>query len=185
MIFTIGHSTRTLDELVAVLKAWDIAALVDIRSIPRSRTNPQFDADVLGAALAHHGIAYHRVPELGGLRGRTKGPGASVNLGWENESFRNYADHALTPTFEAGLRALADIASRGNVAIMCAEMLWWRCHRRIVADHLLARGIPVTHVFDETKAEPAQLTRFAKVSGTKVTYPAGAIDTARGGHAPE
>lgn len=180
MIFTIGHSTRSLGELAAALKAWDVATLVDIRTIPRSRKNPQFDADVLGAALAPHGIAYHPVPALGGLRGRTREPRGSRNGGWENASFRNYADYALTPPFEEGLGEVVALAAHGHVALMCAEIVWWRCHRRIVADHLLARGIPVAHILDETKAEPARLTPFARVRGGRVTYPAGAGDTARG-----
>lgn len=180
MIFTIGHSTRSFEELAAVLRAWDVRTLVDVRTIPRSRKNPQFEGETLAASLASVGIDYVRIAQLGGLRGRTKAPGGSRNLAWENASFRNYADYALTPAFEEGLRELLAIASRANVAIMCAEILWWRCHRRIIADHLIARGVEVTHLFDAAKAERARLSPFAKVNRGTVIYPARAADTARG-----
>lgn len=177
VVCTIGHATRTLDELASVLRAHDVVQLVDVRTVPRSRTNPQFNADVIGGALEAHGIGYGRIQELGGLRGKAKAPVAADNSSWENTSFRNYADHATTPAFERGLDALLRAAEEararnGRVAIMCAEMLWWRCHRRIIADHLLARGVPVLHLWDEQKAEPAKLSEHARVKGTHVSYPA-------------
>ena len=147
-----------------------------VRTVPRSRTNPQFNADVIGASLAPHRITYGRIAELGGLRGKAKAPVPVDNSAWDNASFKNYADHATTPTFARGLDELlrgAASAERhgGHVAIMCAEMVWWRCHRRIIADHLLARGVDVVHLFDERKAEPAKLSEHARVDGTRVSYP--------------
>lgn len=176
VICTIGHATRSLEELAGVLRAHEVVHLVDVRTIPRSRTNPQFNADVIGASLAAYGVEYGRIAELGGLRGKAKAPVAVDNSAWENASFRNYADYATTPVFARGLeqllRAADDAAARnGRVAVMCAEMVWWRCHRRIIADHLLARGVPVLHLFDERKAEPAKLSEHARVLGTRVSYP--------------
>jgi hypothetical protein len=166
-IYTIGHSTRTVDELAEMLRAHNITTLVDIRTIRRSRANPQFNGDVLGAAIAP--IAYTAIPALGGRRGKPKEPPTLANDAWQVSAFRNYADYALTPEFDTGLDELLAIAKREPVAIMCAEAVWWRCHRRIVADHLLARGIPVTHLVG--KAEPATLTPFAKVKAGRVYYP--------------
>jgi uncharacterized protein (DUF488 family) len=170
-IFTVGHSTRALDELVGLLRAHRISVLVDIRRIRRSRANPQFNGETLGPALAREGIAYEPLASLGGLRrGRT--PEGSPNAAWENASFRSYADYATTAAFREGLDELVRIGARTPTAIMCAEAVWWRCHRRIVADHLLARGIPVIHVFTATHAEPASLTPFAVVaSDGAITYP--------------
>jgi uncharacterized protein (DUF488 family) len=172
-VFTIGHATRSLDELAGALRAYGVTTLVDIRTIPRSRTNPQFNADAIGPALAQAGIRYVRLPALGGLRGKLRGGGPSANAAWEHASFRNYADYATSPAFREGLSELEAIAARAPTAIMCAEMLWWRCHRRIVADHLLACGVDVVHVFTETHAEPATLTPFAVVGNDGVVrYPA-------------
>jgi uncharacterized protein (DUF488 family) len=159
-IYTIGHSTRSLDELASVLRAWRIGTLVDIRTIPRSRTNPQFNADTLPAGLAEAGMRYQRLPGLGGLRKRSKGP--SPNDGWTVDAFRNYADYAETEPFARALDELLGLAAESTCAIMCAEAVWWRCHRRIVADYLLARGIPVRHIFTAEKAEDASLTPFAR-----------------------
>ncbi len=177
-ICTIGHAKRSIDELAAALRAHDVVHLVDVRTIPRSRTNPQFNEDVIAASLEPHGIGYQRIAELGGLRGKAKAPVPVDNGGWENTSFRNYADHATSPTFERGLEKLLEAADaaatrHGRIAIMCAEMVWWRCHRRIIADHLLARGVPVLHIFDAERADPATLTPHARVEGTRVSYPAG------------
>jgi uncharacterized protein (DUF488 family) len=172
-LFTLGHSNRSFDDLLDVLRSHGIAVLVDIRTIPRSRANPQFNGDVLGPALAEAGIRYVPLRSLGGLRGKTRRDGPSPNDGWELESFRNYADYAQTPAFREGLRQLIAIASREPTAIMCAEMLWWRCHRRIVTDHLLARGVPVVHLFTSKHAEDAALTPFAVADADgEVRYPA-------------
>lgn len=171
-IFTIGHSNRTLEAFVGVLRAHRIAVLVDIRSIPRSRANPQFNADLLAPALARVRIRYEHLAALGGLRKKTKDESESPNAAWESASFRNFADYAMTAPFREGLVALMQIGASDPTAIMCAEAVWWRCHRRIVTDHLLARGVPVVHLFTEVHEESANLTPFAVVEkGGLVTYP--------------
>lgn len=173
MLYAVGHSTRSLEELIEVLRAWKITRLVDIRTMPRSRTNPQFNEDVLAEALRAAGITYVHMAALGGLRARSKQVGEHVDAGWNEPPFRNYADYAQTVPFRAGLRQLLDMASRETCAIMCAEALWWRCHRRIVTDHVLAHGVPVVHLFSDVKGEPASLTPFAVVGpGARVSYPA-------------
>jgi uncharacterized protein (DUF488 family) len=165
-IYTIGHSTRTVVELLALLRVHGVRTLADIRSIRRSRANPQFEEAALREAL---GRRYVVIPELGGRRGRPERPPRLANDAWEHASFRNYADYALTPAFREGLRRL--LALPGPVAIMCAEAVWWRCHRRIVADHLLARRIAVAHIMSERAAAPASLTPFAVVERGRVHYP--------------
>jgi uncharacterized protein (DUF488 family) len=171
-IFTIGHSTRPLAELVALLREAGVAVLVDVRSVPRSRANPQFNTETLAPALAAAGIAYRHLPALGGLRGRRRGAEASRNTLWQVEAFRNYADYALTAAFRAGLDALVALAGERTAAIMCAEAVWWRCHRRIIADHLLARGIPVAHIMGPGKIVPATLTPGARLAAEGgVVYP--------------
>jgi uncharacterized protein (DUF488 family) len=162
-IYSIGHSNRSIGDLVDVLRSQQVSVLADIRTIPRSRANPQFNADVLGPALGEVGIRYVPLRALGGLRGKAHREGPSPNGAWQVAAFRNYADYALTPPFQEGLEELIAIGSRERSAMMCAEMLWWRCHRRIVADHLLARGVPVVHLFTSTHTEPATLTPFAVV----------------------
>jgi uncharacterized protein (DUF488 family) len=172
-LYTIGHSTRSLDELIGILGGWGITRLVDIRSIPRSRTNPQFNIDVLPDALGAARISYAQLAALGGRRGKSKSVGERVNAGWQVQAFRNYADYAETAAFRAGLRELLDMASDETCAIMCAEAVWWRCHRRIVTDHVLAHGVPVVHLFSREKGEPASLTPFARVDANlDVSYPA-------------
>ncbi len=172
-LYTIGHSTRSLEELIGILRGWGITRLVDIRTIPRSRTNPQFNIDVLAEALGAARISYVQMASLGGRRGKSKSVGERVNAGWEVPAFRNYADYAKTAAFRAGLRDLLDMASDETCAIMCAEAVWWRCHRRIVTDHVLAHGVPVVHLFSREKGEPASLTPFARVgAGFDVSYPA-------------
>lgn len=172
-IFTIGHSTRTIPELAALLQEAGVDLLVDIRSIPRSRTNPQFNADTLPAALAEFGIACRPSPALGGLRHHKKGAPPSPNLYWRVAAFRNYADYAETPAFRSGLDELERLAGDHRCAIMCAEAVWWRCHRRIVADYLLSDGFDVRHIMGQGKIEPASLTPGAhrQDNGTLV-YPA-------------
>ncbi len=172
--FTIGHSTLTVDELAARLHAAGVTRLIDVRSIPRSRTNPQFNRDVLPAALAERGIAYEAMPDLGGRRGRQHAVAPAVNGMWDNASFHNYADWALQPPFRAALQALRAKGQRERCAVMCAESLWWRCHRRIIADHLLAVGETVRHIMDG-HVEDARPTPFARVAADGlVRYPSDA-----------
>lgn len=173
MIFTIGHSTRTADELIALLREAGVGLLVDIRTVPRSRYNPQFNIDALPAPLAEAGIGYRHMGVLGGLRHRPKGAGPSPNGAWRNEAFQAYADHALTPAFRAGLDELLGLAREHVPAVMCAEAVWWRCHRRIVADYLLVRGVEVRHIMDRGKTEPASLTPGAETQADgSIRYPA-------------
>lgn len=175
-IFTVGHSTRSVDQLAAMLRAFGVTVLADIRTIPRSRRNPQFSADALGPALAALRIRYVRVPKLGGLRRARQD---STNAGWLNASFRGFADYMLTDEFEAGLLELRSLAAEGVVSLMCAEAVPWRCHRSLVADALIVRGAQVEHIASERRASSHQLTPFAKVEGTRITYPADRI-----GHLP-
>jgi 3-methyladenine DNA glycosylase/8-oxoguanine DNA glycosylase len=166
-IYTIGHSTRTVDELVALLRASDISVLADIRTIPRSRHNPQFNSDSLPSALRKHGLRYAHLPRLGGLRRARKD---SPNTGWRNASFRGFADYMLTEDFEAGLAELRALTTKGVVALMCAEAVPWRCHRSLVADALSARGARVEHISGTGRATPHSVTAFADVRGGRVTY---------------
>lgn len=167
-IYTVGHSTRTLDELVALLRAFEVSVLADIRTIPRSRHNPQFDRDALRSALRSRRLRYVHLPELGGLR---RARADSPNTAWRNASFRGFADHMQGPEFEAGLAKLRALASAGVVAVMCAEAVPWRCHRSLVADALTARGAEVAHITGAGRAAPHRVTAFARVDGTRVTYP--------------
>jgi 3-methyladenine DNA glycosylase/8-oxoguanine DNA glycosylase len=167
-ILTIGYSTRTLDELAALLRAHDVSILADIRTIPRSRHNPQFNSDALHSALPPRGIRYAHLPELGGLRHARKD---SRNTGWRNLSFRGFADYMLTDEFEAGLEKLRALTATGRVALMCAEAVPWRCHRSLVADALTVRGAQVEHITGPSRAAPHRLTPFAHVQGERVTYP--------------
>jgi uncharacterized protein (DUF488 family) len=171
-LYTLGHSRRSSEELVAMLRAAGVARLVDIRKIPRSRTNPQFNEDVLPATLREAGMAYERLAALGGRRGKQR-DASGENDGWQVSAFRNYADYANTPAFQAGLAQLLALANIESCAIMCAEAVYWRCHRRIVTDHVLARGVPVVHLLSPTRQEEARLTPFALIgAGYRVTYPA-------------
>ena len=173
VIFTIGHSTRPVAELVALLQQVGVDMLVDVRSIPRSRRTPQFNADVLPDALAAEGIGYHHLRSLGGRRHHRKDAPPSRNTLWRVMAFRNYADYAETDEYRAGLDALIALSHEHRCAIMCAEAVWWRCHRRIIADSLLARGIPVEHILGPGQVRPATITPGAEVlkDGT-LRYPA-------------
>ena len=171
-VCTIGHSTRTIAEFVDLLRLGEAATVVDIRTVPRSRHNPQYNLDVLPGELAAFQIRHEYVAELGGLRGKTPDIAPEVNGLWRNQSFHNYADYALTDGFRAGLDRLLAIAESERCAIMCAEAVWWRCHRRIVADYLLARGLSVFHLMWPSRIEPASLTRGAVPQGEAITYPA-------------
>lgn len=178
-IFTIGHSTRTIADVVALLRQADVHLLVDVRSIPWSRAMPQFNLDTLPGALAVEGIGYHHLPALGGRRHRRKGAAPSTNTFWRVLAFRNYADYAETDAFRAGLDELLALAREQRCAIMCAEAVWWRCHRRIVTDYLLAGGVPVEHIMGLGQVIPATLTPGARVlaDGT-LRYPASNEDAA-------
>jgi uncharacterized protein (DUF488 family) len=160
--YTIGHSTRTLDEFAGLLKSSGVTELVDVRTVPRSRINPQFNTDSLPQSLRPLGIGYRHIAELGGLRGRRKDRPESPNLFWDNASFRNYADYAGTAPFREGLHTLRQMGQSQTCAVMCAEALWWRCHRRIIADYLIAAGETVFHILGAKKVEPAHLTPAAQ-----------------------
>ncbi len=173
MIFTIGHSTRSADELIALLREAEVDFLIDVRTVPRSRFNPQFNTDALPAPLAEAGIGYRHLAALGGLRHQPKGAPPSPNGAWRSEPFRNYADYALTPAFRAGLGELIALLHEHTPAIMCAEAVWWRCHRRIVTDYLLNEGVEVRHIMDHGKIDLASITPGAEPQpdGT-ILYPA-------------
>ncbi|MEO3433173.1 DUF488 domain-containing protein [Inquilinus sp. CAU 1745] len=160
--FTIGHSTRPTPEFVDLLRPSGIRTVVDVRTMPRSRTNPQFNFDVLPESLRPFQIGYCHVRKLGGLRARRKGDAPSPNGLWRNTSFRNYADYALTEDFSDGLEELLGLGREGPCAIMCAEAVWWRCHRRIISDYLLAAGHEVFHIMGPEKVEPAKMTPGAE-----------------------
>ena len=172
-IFTIGHSTRTLAEFVSLLQQVDVTLLVDVRSIPRSRTTPQFNGDTLPDSLAANGIGYWHLRTLGGRRHHRKGAPLSLNMYWRVAAFRNYADYAETDEFRAGLDALRAFACADRCAIMCAEAVWWRCHRRIITDYLLAGGASVEHIMGPGQVVPATLTPGARVMADgMLRYPA-------------
>ncbi|CAN7200998.1 DUF488 domain-containing protein [Caballeronia sp. LjRoot29] len=170
--FTIGHSTRPLPEFIGLLRENAINTLVDVRSIPRSRTNPQFNQDTLPASLSADAIAYVHSPALGGRRGKRNTDSPSPNAYWTHPAFRNYADYALSEPFRDALRDLLDLGHAQRCAIMCSEAVWWRCHRRIVADYLLARGETVLHIMGAHQVTHATLTLHAlpQSDGT-VIYP--------------
>ena len=162
-IYTIGHSTHPLDEFISILKNHGIEFLVDVRTIPRSRTNPQFNKDTVSEPMDAAGIHYRHIADLGGLRSRQKTMAESPNTFWENKSFRNYADYAMSDTFRNGLEELTEIAAKSRCAIMCAEAVWWRCHRRIIADYLMAQQYPVFHIMGAEKADAAKMTEAASI----------------------
>jgi len=171
--FTIGHSNRSIEAFADLLREAQVELLVDIRKIPMSRANPQFNANALPGALAAFQISYEHIAELGGLRGKARALPAGINGFWTNESFHNYADYALSEQFHAGLERLMDAGRKQRSAIMCSEAVWWRCHRRIVADHLIASGQTVFHIMDRNRIEPARLTAGAVVQADRtVVYPA-------------
>ena len=167
-LYTIGHSTRTLDEIVDLLRAHQVSILVDIRTIPRSRHNPQFNLEALRSALPRRHIRYAHLPSLGGLR---RARPDSPNAGWRNASFRGYADYMLTDDFEHGLAEVEALTKDGTLALMCAEAVPWRCHRSLVADALAVRGAHVEDIIGPGSSHPHRLTPFAHVEGTRITYP--------------
>jgi uncharacterized protein (DUF488 family) len=167
-IFTVGHSTLPIDQFIQLLKAYGIECLLDIRTVPRSRHNPQFNGEELKQSLAAAGIGYRPLPALGGLRHARKD---SPNGGWRNKSFRGYADYMQTGEFQEGLESLIAQGRNKRVAIMCAEAVPWRCHRSLVADALQVHGIPVVEILSQTSHRMHKLTPFAHVEGDRITYP--------------
>ena len=170
--FTVGHSNRSLGEFIELLRSAEIAFVADIRTIPRSRTNPQFNKDTLPDILAAHGIAYEHISALGGLRGKARAIASDVNAFWTNASFHNYADYALSEPFHAGFEHLLDTGGKQRCTVMCSEAVWWRCHRRIVADYPIGHGETVFHIKGNGRLENARLTAGAVVQtdGT-IVYP--------------
>lgn len=171
-MFTIGHSTKTIAEFVRLLEVGEVRRVIDIRKVPHSRTNPQFNQDLLGQNLKPYGIDYTYLPKLGGLRRRSKDVPREINGLWRNQSFHNYADYALGKCFREGLQELLIFEEAEHCATMCSEAVWWRCHRRIVADYLIAQGKDVFHLMNDDQVEPAFLTEGAVVLGRwEVVYP--------------
>jgi len=169
--FTIGHSTRPLDEFVALLEPNEVRRVIDVRTVPKSRTNPQYNRDTLPRSLASEGIGYEHLPALGGLRPRRPEVPPEVNGFWENASFRNYADYAMSDEFRAGLERLIALGREERCAIMCAESVWWQCHRRIITDYLLAAGESVFHIVSSDVPEPARITPGAEAKAGVLVYP--------------
>ena len=170
VVFTIGHSTRAIEDFIRLLKAHGVQRVIDVRTIPRSRHNPQFNRDQLSPALHRARIHYRHMPGLGGLRRARRD---STNTGWRNASFRGYADYMQTSTFRESLDQCIELAKRERVVLMCAEAVPWRCHRSLIADALLARGIEAREITSGIRTRPHSLTPWARVNGTQVTYPAG------------
>jgi uncharacterized protein (DUF488 family) len=170
---TIGHSNRALEDFIAMLQAHGVELLADVRTVPRSRHNPQFNLENLPQSLAAAGIGHVHMPGLGGLRHPRKD---STNTGWRNDSFRGYADYMQTPDFAQNIEQLLAFDKVRRVAVMCAESVPWRCHRSLIGDALTARGVPVLHIMSATKANPHKLTSFARVEGERVTYPSPEMD---------
>jgi uncharacterized protein (DUF488 family) len=169
-VCTIGHSNRTIEEFIGLLKQNGIACVLDIRTVPKSRHNPQFGQDILPESLSAAGIGYRHLAGLGGLRRPHKD---SPNAGWRNTSFRGYADYMQTDEFSRNVDAVAALARTTRCVLMCAEAVPWRCHRSLVADALLLRDIPVEHIIGPQKRRPHTLTPFARVDGGRITYPPG------------
>ena len=183
-IYTIGHSTHALAEFLALLKVHEITQIADVRTVPKSRRHPHFSREALEQSLPPAGVAYRHFGELGGLR---KPRRDSRNIGWRHEGFRGYADYMETPQFEQGIEDLLAWAEAGNddegqswgrdpqegarTAVMCAESVWWRCHRQLIADALVARGVETRHILSTAPAKPHAITEFARIVGTRVTYP--------------
>jgi uncharacterized protein (DUF488 family) len=169
LVLTIGHSTHALNDFIRMLQGHDVTMVADVRTVPRSRHNPQFNRDTLPQALAAGGIGYVHLAGLGGWRS-PRAP--SPNQGWRSPGFQGYADYMLTPEFEQHLQALMELARRERVALMCAEAVPWRCHRSLISDALLVRGMAVEHIMSTESTQPHRLTPFARVDGTRLTYPA-------------
>ncbi len=171
--YTIGHATRPVDDFIALLREAGVTFVVDVRTVPRSRTNPQFNRDTLPGSLEKAAIGYEHVAALGGLRGRVKDVPRDINAFWQNDSFHNYADYAMSDAFRDGLVHLRELGGERTCAIMCAETLWWRCHRRIISDYLLAAGERVFHILSPGHIEPAEINPAAQAQPAGVLiYPA-------------
>ena len=172
--YTIGHGTRPLRDFVELLRVVGVTLVVDVRTVPRSRTNPQYNGDALPASLAPFEIGYEHIASLGGLRGRVREVPVELNAFWDNDSFHNYADYALSDQFREGLARLREFGHVQRCAIMCAETVWWRCHRRIISDYLLAAGESVFHILGPGKVEEAHITAAAhpQADGRLVYAPA-------------
>jgi uncharacterized protein (DUF488 family) len=168
VVLTIGHSTRSIEEFIRLLKAHGVRRVIDVRTIPRSRHNPQFNRDTLSSALHRARIHYRHMPGLGGLRHARRD---STNRGWRNASFRGYADYMQTATFRRNLDRCIDLAKSERVVLMCAEAVPWRCHRSLIADALLIRGIAAREITSGIRVRPHVLTPWARVKGTQITYP--------------
>jgi uncharacterized protein (DUF488 family) len=176
--FTIGHSTRPIGKFIDLLAASEIGLVVDVRTVPRSRTNPQFNREALPGSLSSFQIAYEHIAELGGRRARAQDIAPNVNAFWENQSFHNYADYAMGGGFRSGLARLRELGDVRRCAVMCAEAVWWRCHRRIIADYLLVAGERVFHILGLKAVAQASLTKGAtRQSDGVLTYPAQAAKT--------
>ncbi len=176
VILTIGHSTRPVAEFIRLLQAHHVERVLDVRTIPRSAHNPQFSRDNLVRALRRSRIRYRHMPGLGGLRRARRD---STNTGWRNASFRGYADYMQTAAFRRSLERCIDLARHEQIVLMCAEAVPWRCHRSLIADALLARGIAVSEIASGVRARPHVLTPWARVQGAQVTYPNAAADEPR------
>jgi uncharacterized protein (DUF488 family) len=168
VVLTIGHSTRTLEDFIGLLREYGVQKVVDIRTIPRSRHNPQFNREELPDSLKAVGIGYVHMSGLGGLR---RSVSDSPNTGWRNLSFRGFADYMQEKEFEKSLRALIELAKTERLALMCAEAVPWRCHRSLIADALSVRGVQVEHILSSTSLQLHKVTPWAKVNGTHITYP--------------
>jgi uncharacterized protein (DUF488 family) len=168
LIYTIGHSTHSAEHFLELLETHGIRQLADVRTVPRSKRHPQFTREALDASLARHDILYRHFPGLGGLR---KPRADSINTGWRHESFRGYADYMQTADFREALTELERFATEGKTVVMCAEAVWWQCHRRLLADALLVRGVPVRHILGAAAPKPHELSEFARIDGDKVIYP--------------
>jgi uncharacterized protein (DUF488 family) len=171
--FTIGHSTRPISAFIALLKDNDVGLVADVRTVPRSRTNPQYNRELLPKSLLDFEIGYEHMAALGGLRARSPNVAPDLNAFWQNKSFHNYADYALSDEFQSGLCRLRELGHEWQCAVMCAETLWWRCHRRIIADYLIAAGERVFHILGPGQIQPAQMTGGATVGlQDTLIYPA-------------
>lgn len=171
--YTIGHSTRTIEQFVSLLHASNVELVVDIRSIPRSRANPQYNKEIIAANLAVFGVGYLHLSELGGRRNKAKNVSSEINSLWQNKSFHYYADYALSDDFRYGLDKLISLGRKQQCTLMCSEAVWWRCHRRIVSDYLLAQGETVFHLMDKSHVQTAILTKGACITSSQnVVYPA-------------
>lgn len=166
-VLTVGHSTHPIEEFICLLRVHGVTRVVDVRTVPRSRHNPQFNRDALPTSLQAAGIGYVHLAGLGGLRHTTKD---SINTGWRNVSFRGYADYMQTSEFETALNELIELTTRDRIALMCAEAVPWRCHRSLIADALLVRGIPVEDIMSATHRQVHKLTPFAQVTGMHIVY---------------